>query len=359
MCRSRHKYLILLLLCACDPFHTGFAPVQPAVMYRARTLSPAPPAGSDVLVMTWNIKFAGGRLRFFFECGGDESLMTEAEVRAHLRPISAAINAWAPDILLLQEIDIESKRCAYVDLVQELLDSTHLNYGAYASQWRADFVPSDGIGRVDSGNAVLSRWPIAEAERLALPLIEDEDALTRYFYLRRNLLRLRTAPRPDAQLWVVNTHLEAFSNDGTKRRQILRLHAELRRLDDAGERFVAGGDLNSIPPGSPQSHDFPDDTCDDARFEGDDYRGEEAWLDELFRDFQADVDTPTFTSDPEPHFTFSGDERFFWNRKIDHLFTNAAFVPGSALTHQDSARGGVDTLLLSDHAPVSVRVALP
>ena len=64
-----------------------------------------------------------------------------------------------------------------------------MNYGVYASMWEVQFVPSDGLGRVNTGNAILSKWPLSEAERIQLSLRGDQDALTKAFYVRRNVLK--------------------------------------------------------------------------------------------------------------------------------------------------------------------------
>ena len=186
-------------LAACDPFNTQFEPTEEASMYQAAALRAAPTTVRTLKVMTWNVKFGGGRLDFFFDCHGDRSLMTEAEVRRHLKALATKIKQVDPDIVFLQEVDVRSKRSSYVDMMQALLDDTHLNYGAYASQWKADFVPSDGIGRVDSGNGLLSRWPIQDATRIALPLVDEYSGIKRYFYLKRNLLSARIdVPGPGA-----------------------------------------------------------------------------------------------------------------------------------------------------------------
>ena len=261
----------------------------------------------------------------------------------------------APDVLLLQEIDTgASKRVAYVDEVQYLLDRSGLNHGAYASQWRADYVPSDGIGPVDSGNAVLSRWPIASAVRHALALQTDVSALERYFYLKRNVLEVRLeVPGLTPPLAILATHAEAFSDDGTKRKHLEALAGYMDALDAEGLRVVGGGDLNEIPPTSPVCRDFPEDAgCTDARFDPDTYCGEETWLDPLYARWTPDVTPAAFGADPGPWYTFVGDERFPLNRKLDHLFTNGAWVPGSASALQDA-------LLLSDHVPLVAELELP
>lgn len=161
MDRTRRALATMALLAAsCDPFHTGLDDVEEAVRYAAAAPTPAPAPSGAIRVMTWNVKYGGARLRFFWECNGSRTLLAEHEVTANLDAIAARIRAFGPDLLLLQEVDTgRSKRSAYVDEVQHLLDRTGLNHGVYASQWKADYVPSDGVGPVESGNAILSRWP--------------------------------------------------------------------------------------------------------------------------------------------------------------------------------------------------------
>ena len=57
--------------------------------------------------------------------------------------------------------------------------------------WEADLIPSDGIGRINTGNAILSKYELSDAERIQLRLRTDQDDLIQYFYLRRNILKAR------------------------------------------------------------------------------------------------------------------------------------------------------------------------
>ena len=169
--------------------------------------------------MTWNVRFGAARIPWFGDSCGDRVIMTKSEVIAHLENIADYINSVQPDILLLQEVDVESKRSGYIDQVQWFLDNTSFNYGAYASMWQAQFIPSDGLGRVDVGNAILSRWEITDAERIQLPLRTDQDGLTQYFYLRRNILKTRIDV-PNRDFYAVCTHTTAFATDDTKQKHI-------------------------------------------------------------------------------------------------------------------------------------------
>jgi endonuclease/exonuclease/phosphatase family metal-dependent hydrolase len=344
----------LAALSACDPFNTGFEDTEQAVLYRASQPGPEPAPAGPLRVVTWNVKYGGARLRFFWECRGARVLMTEAEVRGDVAALAGYLKALAPDLVLLQEVDTAaSKRSAYLDQVQLLLDGSGLNYAAYASQWKADYIPSDGQGPIDSGNAVLSRWPITSATRHALPLQIDISSLERYFYLKRNLLEVHLAVPGVGELAVVDLHAEAFSQDGTKKKHLDLFKALLDDLSARGLPVLGGGDLNAIPPTSPVRSGFPEDAaCSDGRFEPDSYVGEETWLDPLYAAYTPDVTPAGFGADPAPWYTFVGDEAYPLNRKLDHLFTNRGWAPGSVRVAQDA-------VLLSDHVPLVAGWAVP
>lgn len=348
--------LLLTPILGCDPFHTNFDDDEAPAEYRAAKVHDPPVAGEELLVMTWNVKFAGGRIDFFFDCHGDRALMDEAEVLDHLEGLAAKIRQVDPDIVMLQEVDVASKRCAYVDMLQWLLDHTDLNYGVYASHWRADYIPSDGLGPMDSGNAIMSRWPLADSERIALPLIDEQDGLTQYFYLRRNVLKTRVVMPDLPPVWVLNVHTEAFSTDGTKKKHIDGFKAEMDALADAGQFVIGGGDLNALPPGASQLEGFEDSVCV-GEFEADDYTGETDWLIDLYDDYAEAIPLQAYLADEDRYYTHTTDKDGFWNRRLDYLFTNSTWRDG--LVHQSIALGGVETMPLSDHAPVTAKVKLP
>ncbi|MFZ5892019.1 MAG: endonuclease/exonuclease/phosphatase family protein [Myxococcota bacterium] len=357
--RSALFYLASLqaLSLACDPFHTSFADVEGAASYRAAQIEPAAPK-STLRVMNYNVKFGGARIDFFFDCYGDRVLMSKTEVLSNLEGLARKINQVDPDVLVLQEVDVNSKRAAYVDQMQWLLDHTHLNYGVYASQWKADYVPSDGIGAVDSGNGILSKYPLRDAERFALPLRSDQSGIERYFYLKRNILRAKLEIPGARSTYVVAIHAEAYAKDGTKLKHIERFREELDRAVAEGNTVIGAGDLNTLPPDSDKQYDFPDSMCTED-FVADDYRDEAHVLAPLYRDYHPEISLADYHADNTRYFSHTVDGRGFWNRKLDYIFSNAEVVPGSGLVHQDAAHGGMETMPLSDHAPVTVELVLP
>lgn len=343
--------LTALALASCDPFGTLFEDVEAGVYYRARSVKKVPEK-SRLKVMTYNVKFGGARIDFFFDCHGDEVLMDEADVIENLEGLAELIRAADPDVLFIQEVDVLSKRSAYVDELQWLLDHTELSYGVYASQWKADYVPSDGLGAVDSGNAILAKWPLKNAQRIALSERSDQSSLERYFYLKRNILTADLDIETPVRLIV--THAEAYSTDGTKAEHIRDFE---RALDESPGLFIAAGDLNALPPGSEKQHNFSDSVCTDE-FIADDYRGEDDLLAGLYEKYQTAIPLADYQADNERHFTHTtaGDE--FWNRKLDYIFTSATVVPGSGVTHQDATTLGIETMPLSDHAPITAEIDL-
>ncbi len=138
-----------LLLFSCRLPVTTFDDIEDAIYYVASTPLPAPEQVDSLKVMTWNIRYGAARIPWFEDSCGDRVHMTESEVTSHLDSIAGYINADIDtiDILLLQEVDVSSKRSNYVNQVQYLLDKTdYLNYAVYGSMWKSDFADSAHVG---------------------------------------------------------------------------------------------------------------------------------------------------------------------------------------------------------------------
>ena len=350
----------------CSPLVTEFDDVEPAVYYTSSSVTNDNQPADELKVMTWNIRFGAGRIDWFGDHCGDRVILNADEVYDYLDQITAEISALGVDILLLQEVDVESKRSAYIDQVQYILNETHLNYGVFASMWQAQVIPSDGIGRVNTGNAILSRWKLNHADRIQLALRSDQDALTQMFYLRRNILKTEVE-LPDQTIYAVNTHLTAFATDDTKKKHVDKYIESLAGLD---KPFVSGGDLNSLPPGASQldfciedsyqclgeEYHVGDTTAVEFHKEGSYFHystDENEWLQPLYDSF-----TPAISADEmnnDIHFTHSpgtGEDEngdLYLDRKLDYLFTNAEKISGSTLqAYKD----------ISDHTPVMMTINL-
>ena len=113
--RRARAWSLAVALCGCDPFHTGFEDFEAARYYEAKRGGSVPEPKPVLRAMNYNVKFGGGRIDFFFDCFGDRVLMSKEEVVRHLERLAEKIRAVDPDVLVVQELDVNSKRAAYVD----------------------------------------------------------------------------------------------------------------------------------------------------------------------------------------------------------------------------------------------------
>ncbi|MEE2751146.1 MAG: endonuclease/exonuclease/phosphatase family protein [Myxococcota bacterium] len=353
--------LNLLGLIACTPLAGDWPGREafPQYTWQSAEVAEATQNPDGIDVLNWNVKFAGGRVDFWFDGHGDRVHMTEAEVQVHLDGLAALIRDFDPGVLMLQEVDIASKRTAYVDMVQELLDRTGLNYGAWVPVWDVAFIPEQGLGPMKMGQAVLSKWPISENLRIDQGPIETQDGLTRYFYLDRCIQRVHL-DLGDSELVVLNNHPDAYSSDGTKGAQIELILEEALGVEAL---LVVGGDFNAVPDGSLQLEDFADDP-DELEGRGIDivhYKSEGDLVpDAFYEQFDAAIDlqayqAATSVEEQSVFFTHSIEKSTFWTRKLDYLFTNGVWT--EALTVQKPGDGTeLDAMTLSDHAPLFARL---
>ena len=351
--KNTHKIALvcLILLTACDPFNTKLTD-HDVTFYQASQLQ-IPDNKDSLMIMTWNLKFGGGRIDFFFDCIGNRVIMKKDEVINNLKGITHFIAQTTPDILMVQEIDTDSKRTAFVDQVQWLLDHTHFNYAVYAPQWKASHIPSNGLGRINSGLAIFSQYPLSKAQRIALPQIKEQNAFVRYFYLKRCLLDCEINLNGET-IRLLTTHTEAYSNDGTKKKQLNVIRQHLQTIK---QTFIFAGDLNSLPPGTLKTKGFPDSFCTNGDFEADDYSEETDWMKPFYDQYSSAVPINNYVKNNTAYFTHTVDGRGFWNRKLDYIFTNKNFIPNSNITWQNKDNGGIETMRLSDHCPVSVKIS--
>jgi len=357
----------ILFYFGCDPFVNEFPDSYEPLMFYADNIpnSSLVYDGGVVKVVTWNIRFGSGRFPFFGDSCGEGVLVDDETVQNTMESIADELNSIGADIVFLQEVDLESKRTGYLNQVQYLLDNTYLNYGVYASMWEADLIPSDGIGRINTGNAILSKYELSDAERIQLRLRTDQDDLIQYFYLRRNILKARI-PKLDQgekQFFAVDIHATAFATDDTKEQHISKYIEVLNKINNASDIFVTGGDLNAVPPGATTDYcesdmcigeTFHSDLSDSFHKEGsffENFPNEPDILFPLYETYLPAIDTTSYNM-PE-HFTHAPVTSMIndltytkYDRKLDYLFTNGGWMVGSGNTHQSAWQ-------ISDHMPVS------
>src|SRR5690349_19308723 len=198
---------LLALAASCGALRTAPAP------------TPAPSLGGSVRVLVYNIhagKDAGGTPR--------------------LAELANLVGQTGADVVLLQEVDVGTRRSGGVDQPAELARRT----GFRSAFGRT--IDYDG-GRF--GNAVLSRWPILEARTVPLdgapPAGADNGR-----HEPRGALRVVLAA-PQGRITVYDTHLDAFGGDAWREQEADSLVKLIARAREAGETVLVGGDFNSTP----------------------------------------------------------------------------------------------------------------
>jgi endonuclease/exonuclease/phosphatase family metal-dependent hydrolase len=213
-----------------------------------RVLSP----GAQFRVLSWNIQYCGGRGRHFFYDGGADVAADPIEVRATLAGVTALIQRWKPDLVLLQEVDRQADRTARIDQHQALAEALGLPIALSTPYHRVGWVPfppGDHLGRADMHLSIFSAFQALRAARHNLPLLRESWA-RRQFNLRRAVLEIDLATTGGQPLRVFETHLSAFSyGDGSLGEQVGVCHTLASAAERNGGRWLFAGDFNALPPG--------------------------------------------------------------------------------------------------------------
>jgi len=339
-----------LLLAACVPLAGRYAEREEYPIVHEEGAAEAPADPDALRVLTWNIKFGGARVDFFFDGWGDVVHMSEGEVLDHMADLATLIEDLQPDVVLAQEVDVASKRSAYVDQVQVLLDRTDMAWGAWVPVWESAYIAEEGLGPMKMGQAVFSRYPITKNERVALDPIAEQDPLTRFFYLDRCLQRV-TLDLGTRTIEVLNNHPDAYATDGTKERQLEQIAAEAATVEGS---MIVGGDFNSVPPGTLNLTDFDDNApVSGPGYQPVTYEEEGDQLMVPFYDaYHSAVPLEDYqVEDQTPFFTHSIYVEVFWNRTLDYLFSTEPWS-GYAVVQTPGDGTDLDPMLLSDHAPI-------
>lgn len=341
-------FVLFSLLLSCDPLNTNIADNDVTSYTANELLIEDFPDTLDVI--TWNLKFGGGRIDFYTDCYGERVYMEKEEVIDNLESIANQINEIDPDILFVQEIDVKSKRSAYINQVQWLLNHTVFNYATYSPEWKGDYVIMNGVQRVNSGNAILSKWELTGSERLTLPESSSDSKAEEYFALENCVLISRLNIDDTTSLVLLSTNLLKYADSETKEKQLIRIESQLENIETEESSFIIGGTFNSLPPNSVKTFDFDDFVCDNEEYRQNDYSEETDFMLPFYNYFSAIPDT-TYQESNATHYTFTSDKEGDCTRKLDYIFANLSFITNSWKTNKDSI-----FIQLSDHVPISVKI---
>lgn len=225
------------------------APWQDVVDISSENAVPA-----TLKVMSFNVQFmAGKNYVFFYDMeGGPDTRPELTDVEITLARVAEIIAAENPDVVMLQEVNDEhDSRTHFVNQIAAL--QQHLGELAYpcaasAHYWQAGLVLHPKVmGAVSMRLVTLSRYPLIEARRHQLPLM-DNDPLTQRFYFQRAILESWMATTSGRPVALLNTHFDAWGEgSGLMQRQVAATLKILEALDGRNTPWVLGGDFNLLP----------------------------------------------------------------------------------------------------------------
>ena len=308
---------------------TGTLPTGAVVMkgLGAPIWDPADP----LVVATWNVHYGAGPTLH------RGAVSTRDEVIAHLDAIAKWIRDSNADIVALQEVDRAGNRGRDIDELEWLRQATGLDHVAWTATWDMPYVPWPGfdprvhIGRVRSGQAVLSRYPLSKPKRHPLVQPASNGWLWNSFYLHRALLEVWADLGDGRELRILNAHFEAFDIPNKE------LHADATKalLKATGPWVILLGDMNSVPPEAASRKSFLDEPDTDLSTDRTIGTLRSIGLREV-------VPPEVYAASETPWFTFPASEP---NRRLDYIFY------GSALEVRTASVPRMDAPP-SDHLPV-------
>lgn len=203
----------------------------------------------ELSIVTWNIGYGGlaSDADFFMDGGKMVQTTTEKALKSNLDAIASNLNSFDADIVLLQEIDKNSKRSFGFDETKFIHDKllTSKYQANFAENFKVKYVPYPipPIGRVDSGIMTLCKNQISEATRYSLPVPFKWPQ--RVANLKRCLSISRLPiDATSKELVIINLHLEAYDDGEGKKAQTEILNEYLQSELKKGNYVIAGGDFN-------------------------------------------------------------------------------------------------------------------
>lgn len=204
--------------------------------------------GDEVKIMTWNVGYSAldETADFFMDGGKMVNTATKQEVMDNLAFFKKTVEAENPDILFLQEVDVNSKRSHHVN-EYEYMNQMDSYISTFAHNFKVRYIPYPipNIGKVESGIATYQKYSLLDSERIQLYC--PFNRIVRAFNLRRCLM-VNRIPIEDSEkeLVLVNLHLEAYDSGEGKIKQTQQLREILVEELEKGNYVVAGGDFNQI-----------------------------------------------------------------------------------------------------------------
>ncbi len=202
-------------------------------------------------ILCWNIGYCGlGDNMDFFYDGGTKVRDTRQRTQDNLQSIIATVREQDADIVLLQEVDLSSKRSYRIDQARMLHEALPDYYVYFAYNYRSLFVPipvKEPMGKVSSGLLILSKCRPDSVIRHQYP--SRFPFPVSVFNLKRCLLTAHFTLCDGSTLIVGNTHNTAYDTGNMRTVENRFLASLIGEYENTGAHVIIGGDWNQYPAG--------------------------------------------------------------------------------------------------------------
>ncbi|MDN5341735.1 MAG: hypothetical protein PWP28_610 [Oceanotoga sp.] len=199
----------------------------------------------EFTIVSWNIGYAGmGKNMDYFMDGGTRNNPNEEESLNNFENIKKILGSMNGDIILLQEVDIDSKRSFYInqyDEIKEIFKDYNSSMGFNYVNPYIPFPFNDPIGKVNAGLVEFSKYKPILSARYKLP--GEYKWPLKLFHLDRCMLEMRFAFK-DREVIVINTHNSAFDKGNLRKEQMEFIKNKALKEYENGNWVIIGGDWN-------------------------------------------------------------------------------------------------------------------
>lgn len=227
--------------------------------------STKPETEKEYSILTWNIGFGAysDDFSFFMDGGKYSRAFSKDAATKNTSAMADRIKEEAPDIVVLQEVDVNGTRTYHVNEA-ELIAQTLDEYGSvFAQNYDSPFLfypIFSPHGKNVSGIMTLSPFAATSALRRSLPI---ESGLRKLLDLDRCYSVTRFPTENGKELCIFNFHLSAYTADGTiATEQIKMMTSDMKAEYEKGNYVIGGGDFNKDLLGD--SSQYFGVSCDDA-----------------------------------------------------------------------------------------------
>ncbi len=225
-------------------------------------------AGPTLRLVTYNIAHGQG-----FKNNASD-WRDEALTRQKMSEVAATLKKIDADIVLLQEVDLNSNRTHRINEAEWLVNAIGYPYWACAPIWEKNYVPfpywplEHHIGEVKTANCILSKYVLSDHQRLIFDKPDSNPFWYNWGYIDRGAQHI-VAHIDNKQITIINVHFED-QDESAREKQARDL---LQWISSMKGPLIIAGDFNALPQNAAQKNGFEesrlsyftDDTIDIIR----------------------------------------------------------------------------------------------